>query len=231
MAEYTNCYIAFLDILGFKNIILNKLPYLSSCDEIYKLYTDNILFQPEIAAALGHDNIDIVKRKVMSDSVCFYVESNKECALEALIKMCILFQILLLRLPTPVLVRGAIARGDIYADGDILFGPGLVQAYLMEENNAKNPRVILPGSVLNYAKDNSDKDLKSFVMNVIFCDEDRFFVLDYFDAFKEIFGKGTGIWRDAYQRVLAQIDDVINNSLDSSIREKYLYLDKHLRNK
>lgn len=230
MAEYTNCYIAFLDILGFKNIIQNRVPYLSSCDEIYKLYTDHIMFQPE-NKFLGNENISIVKRKVMSDSVCFFVDCREENSLEALIKMCILFQVLLLRLPTPVLVRGAIARGDIFSDGDILFGPGLVTAYLMEENNAKKPRIILPGGVLEYAKRNSDKNVNSFIKNVIFCDDDKFFVLDYFDAFIEMFGKGEGIWNNAYQRVIAQIDDVINNSLDSSIREKYLYLDRHLRKK
>ena len=71
-----------------------------------------------------------------------------------LLVSCSIFQYKLIQLSSPVLLRGAIVLGDIYAEGDITFGPGMTQTYLMEENNAKYPRIILTKETLNYGKKN-----------------------------------------------------------------------------
>ena len=55
-----------------------------------------------------------IKMKVMSDSICFYVDAGKSNALDGLIVACAYFQEQLLKLPDPILTRGSIVRGDIF---------------------------------------------------------------------------------------------------------------------
>ncbi|MCZ8293272.1 MAG: hypothetical protein O9312_07130 [Hylemonella sp.] len=41
------------------------------------------------------------------------------------------------------LLRGGVTRGEIFHDGNLVFGPGLIQAYDLESKFASTPRVIL----------------------------------------------------------------------------------------
>ncbi len=41
------------------------------------------------------------------------------------------------------LLRGGVSRGEIFHDGNLVFGPGLIQAYDLESKFASTPRVIL----------------------------------------------------------------------------------------
>ena len=74
-----------------------------------------------------------VKMKVASDTIFLYVEADVHNALAGLIAYCDYLQVRLLRQNNPVLSRGAIAKGEVYTDGDVCFGPAIVEAYLMEE--------------------------------------------------------------------------------------------------
>ena len=78
-----------------------------------------------------------VNFKCMSDSICMYIDATAPDALICLIMACSIFQANLLKREVPVLVRGAIVVGDIYAKEDTTFGPGMTKAYLLEENSAK----------------------------------------------------------------------------------------------
>ena len=82
--EYAKCYIAFLDMLGFKNIIGQSI-----CEDICTVF-DNIK-KPFSSAQLDEEHLiteDTIKAlniKVMSDSICFYIEVKHANALIALL--------------------------------------------------------------------------------------------------------------------------------------------------
>ena len=71
--KYTESYIAFLDILGFKELV--KDSYCSDIIDIFKTFNH----KPISEVYLGNDGIvskstvDALKMKVMSDSICLYI--------------------------------------------------------------------------------------------------------------------------------------------------------------
>lgn len=71
--QYSECYVAFLDILGFKNRIGDD-----NCQEIVDIFSN--IKKPIKAVFLGekpvvhYNDMDAVKIKVMSDSVCLYID-------------------------------------------------------------------------------------------------------------------------------------------------------------
>lgn len=144
---YTDSYIAFLDILGFKQMM-----GMSECQSIFGIFS--VLKNHMHSIEIGLDKktgqyVDCtkVRMKVMSDSICFFVDASDLKNLLALIAVCQNLQCVLLDRAEPKLLRGAIVRGDIFQQDDITFGPGLVKAYQKEENETY-PRVVLDSSVL-----------------------------------------------------------------------------------
>lgn len=224
-AEYVECYIAFLDMLGFKKLIND-----SSCDEIAGIFARFSNRKPLKAAYAGDKKIisentaDALKMKVMSDSICFYIDVNVTNALLCIIGSCMMFQYDLHQNDIPIFLRGAIVRGKLYAKDDIVFGPGLTQAYLLEENNAKYPRIILTKETLQSVKIRKEYNLDDYVSilrSVAFRDDDAFYAVD---CTKLLLSGDQTILESVQKR----INQMLDTTVDSSIREKYLYLEKKL---
>lgn len=221
--EYTRCYIAFLDMLGFKNLIEQSV-----CKDVCIVF-DNIK-KPFSSAHFGEqpliteDTVKALNIKVMSDSICFYIDAKYANALLALLMSCAIFQMNLLKLSTPVLLRGAVICGDMYAKQDVTFGPGLTLAYLMEEHNAKYPRIIFSNEVLNYARQEDNAFVTQFIeSNIIFRDFDAFYTLNYLQILSRTD-------RNCFRRFRQKIEQTLDTTTDESIREKYLYLERVLKN-
>lgn len=226
-AEYTECYIAFLDMLGFKKLIND-----SPCDKIAEIFAQFSNRKPLKTAYLGNRNIisedtaDALKMKVMSDSICFYIDVNVTNALLWLIMSCMEFQYELYQNEMPIFLRGAIVRGNLYVEKDTMFGPGLTTAYLMEENNVKYPRIILTKELLeiivrNDEKSDSDIDYVSLLKSMVFRDDDAFYAVDN----AKLLMSGNKVIREKVKR---RIKYMLDTTIDNSIREKYLYLEKRL---
>ena len=228
MAEYTNCYIAFLDLLGFKNRV-NHL----TCDDILDIYSKVKIPLKSVhryeeggwQEIIDSKDIANLQIKVMSDSICFYIDSSIENAFLMLASVCSLFQLGLLEIDEPILVRGAVVKGDIYVDKekDITFGPGLTKAYLLEEQSAKNPRIIFPICIAEEAIRNSEAPFADMIKNFVFTDYDRYGVINYFSMLS-----GNQDDKNLLEKFSNHVFSVLNTTTDSSIREKYLYLAQHL---
>ena len=212
-------------MLGFKNLIKN-----SPCDEIAGIFAKFTNRKPLKAAyfrgkdIISENTADALKVKVMSDSICFYIDVNVANALLCIIESCMMFQYDLHQNDIPIFLRGAIVRGKLYAKDDIMFGPGLTQAYLLEENNAKYPRIILTGETLQFAdnkSENSNINYTSILRGLVVRDDDAFYAVD---CTKLLLSGDQTILENVQKR----IDQMLDTTVDSSIREKYLYLEKKL---
>lgn len=217
--QYSKYYVAFLDILGFKNLVNSPK---TSCKDILNIYKYLEQYKDMFFMFLKNEFEDMksrIKVKIMSDSICVYIEANFPHALYELVTFCTAFQYNLLLIDPCIFVRGGITYGDMYVKDSAIFGPALTEAYLLEENNARVPRIIMCKNTLDQGKAATDEVIQKQLERYVFRDDDAFYTLDYFSFIGKI--------------VLPRINMVISNWLDTttneSIRQKYLYVEKHIR--
>jgi len=133
MEKLEKAYVAFIDVLGFKNIVYNNNhEKLSKFFEITK--TSFELFDQTKAK---------LKKFILSDSIIFAIEQGENNLKEILIAIRNLQAFLAAE---NIWVRGAISFGDVYmgdwGDGKIIYGDGYIKAYELEKK-AVYPRVII----------------------------------------------------------------------------------------
>lgn len=219
-AQYTQYYIAFLDILGFKNLVNDPE---RTCQDILNVYEFVGERHKDFFTGEDENVRNSVKMRIMSDSICLYVEANTRNALHLLMAYCVAFQHDLLIMSPSIFVRGGISLGGMYVKEDIIFGPALTDAYLLEEKNAKVPRIIIRKKTLDYGMSTVDEDLQEVMSPCIFRDEDAFYALDYL----VLLAVGRDV--EAINRVKGVISNQLDTTIDESIRQKYLYVEKRMR--
>ena len=219
--SYTKCYVAFLDILGFKNKIL-ETPCENILDIFQKINKKPIknIYKAEEGEWKPIFDPSSLQYKIMSDSICFYIDADEPNALLCLIASCGVFQAMLLRLSVPILIRGSIVLGDLYANDDITSGPGLTQAYLLEEKGAKYPRIIMTASTFNEGFSGTRDDIQDQMKQLVFCDFDDYYCIDYLYCLT-VDQKTTPL---CIEQLREHINNILATTTNNDIREKYLYL-------
>jgi predicted transport protein len=147
--QYKKCYVAFIDILGFKDYVKHN-----SCEKVYVvlsyLEVEAVASPHGIKSKYGIDVQDI-KILCISDSVIISIEENIPYALEAIIWLCAAFQLALL-LNARLLMRGGISCGDFYIDSSdrtgnpVLFGQAYNNAVELEKYG-KRPVIIVDENI------------------------------------------------------------------------------------
>lgn len=142
-----NKYIAYLDVLGFKELVYSK-----QTDKLETYFTairetlDDLKYEKKS-----------IKSLLVSDSTILVSPDSSED-----------FKVLLLAVQTiqsrlalkDIWIRGAICYGEVYYDdlSNIIVGKGLIDAYLLEQE-AKYPRVIINTSIIPRIAANSQEFL------------------------------------------------------------------------
>lgn len=215
MKEYGQYYFAFMDLLGFKEIVKSH-----TCEEIAEIF-DEAKKQFIINQIVDEKSIPVVPPRdihyyVMSDSVCIFIRDDIKSALPVLTWLCLDFQVRMLCQKKPVFVRGSIVRGKVFAEQNVLFGPAMVEAYIRAEKLAQYPRIIIPQDLCEEITDTTDK---AFMNGFTHLEQDGFFVINYLDYFS--FHASAKEHREG---VINYVNHMINDSLDQSVRDKYLYV-------
>lgn len=216
MREYKECYIAVLDLLGFRSALnsYNCETIAGFFDEINRQYI--ISYNKTVEPIISKDDLHI---KVMSDTVCMFVEVSVKNALTALMATCDYLQIRLLRFNIPILSRGAIVKGQIYHNNDVLFGNGFVKAYYLQEEITKYPRIIIDNEVIESYKA-FDEAGQRYLDNFLIKDDcDGMYISDYLFEFYGL-NHEQDSWKDFAKYVYKKVE----NEPKEEIREKYLYL-------
>lgn len=230
MENYKKCIIAFLDILGFKNMINTK-----AFDEICEIFS---MVMPEndfgialYKAANSTDEnlvrynevLNETKLRIMSDSIIIAAPSGKPEALAVVIDICNVIQEQLYELEKPVLLRGAIAEGNFYLDEQLIFGRGLVDAYIAQENYAIYPRIIISDAVAE-GKCVSVENQPNLPK-----DKDGYF---YINTLERYFGSKTPDELHAserYTRIKQCVDENLSGYADNRVREKYIWMRNEIK--
>lgn len=216
--DYTECHVAFLDILGFKNLVMKE-----ECDYLYNVF-QQIRISSQARFKINDESVEafsLVKHYVMSDSVILYIDASIKDSFFALVRTCQYLQMSLLTMETPILVRGGITSGSIFSENDVIYGKGLVNSYLLEENTAIYPRIIFTKQTLENGRKNYDKIRTDFDSLPFFKDQDELYSINFMSL---AFLKDLSYIPSFIDHVLDFCQKNIDEETNDSIRGKFLWL-------
>lgn len=211
----TECIVAFIDILGSSAMIMEDAE--KSLEIVHSAYTESTELFKKI-----FKNGKIPSVKIFSDNIVIAVprkNNSLESAFTAVAIMSAIIQVQFLN--HELLTRGAICSGSYFADGMMVWGTALVNAYKLEESIAIYPRVIIDPALvgeLGLTIPDSPLRAKEWVTQ----DEDQLFMINYFHkALKE---------RELYILSLMSVaEQKINNMKDLKACQKWLWFIYHLQ--
>jgi hypothetical protein len=136
---YSERYCAFIDILGFGSLIAESSAGGVPVADIHRALSavhapPNTILPAE--ADLRHQNI--------SDAIALSAAANG-AGFDAICSAAEELSRRLLR--SGYFARGGITKGLLYHDNHMVFGPALVEAYRLEKEIAKYPRIVVPRPV------------------------------------------------------------------------------------
>lgn len=221
MREYKECYVAFIDVLGFKELISSQ-----DCETIYQVFKE---LHMHSHGNLNFNGVDIlaykdIQHRILSDSVILFIDANIKDSFAALLDVCRKLQESLANREKPILMRGGIVKGLLFCEENTIFGEGLTNAYLLESRLAKYPRIIFSGETFEEGKKNAYY-MFPFLEGIgpdLCCDEDNLFFVNYLPHLKGSIEET----KEYSDRLYSLCNEMLNKTIDSNLREKYLWLKK-----
>lgn len=140
--DYENRIVAFIDILGFKAMIDGTVNSHNRLEKIANIENAFNLIQRLLTEHYTGDQISEVKYSTFSDCIVFSFPSHQKDSLFYSLLPLIWLQAELVWNHN-IFLRGAITIGEIYHTDKMVFGPAMVEAYKLESEFAKYPRIIL----------------------------------------------------------------------------------------
>ena len=247
--EYKDCFVAFLDILGFSEKVADS----QNNQETLKILIDSLSICGAFPSG-GKKKVDSqgqrtisVQSRFFSDAVVFFMqEKPKDIA-----QLFFMTRYLQDRLwGKGICLRGAITLGsmhwDDYADLNITIGPALIEAHKLESEIAIYPRIIVSEDLYSYINNknikadpfggglNASHDPDALLKDYIKRDADGVYFLDLLnseilrtnDEVLESSGddKFSITWNflsgSNHDYMLTKVDEIINENITSSKDEK-----------
>lgn len=250
--KYQKCFIAYLDILGFKVKVLDS----RDSSENLKILIESLNVcgafpsggKKAVSTSEGWRNIDIQSR-FFSDTIVFFMQEDKK----NLTQLLFVIRYLQDRLwEKGICLRGVVNIGDMHwpeRGNNITVGPGLIEAHNLETEIAVYPRIVVSRELFKYINQNdiqSDPfaqggNLKDYVPR----DEDGIYFLDLLrnditrfqgesieaiekEMFTILYPEDSG---SKHQEILDKVTEIIEqnvNSEDEKVRQKYEWLRSYL---
>jgi hypothetical protein len=223
--KYVKSIVAYLDILGFKDMVYN--PHNSpkfgvmfnAINEVNKVNLPKMHLK----------GLEITS---ISDSIVISVPYKEKASFEKIIRTLFVFERLFMR--EEVLLRGAITVGDLYHKNRIVFGPALVEAYLLERDCAIYPRCIIKKKTILEGMKTCKSDFgRKEVESCFRQDMDSLFFYDYLkDEFAMQLFEDSGFekpWQiyDEMQEIKWLIQKYIKKTYSDKITMKYEWLRRY----
>lgn len=220
-AAYERRLVLFLDFLGFKEIIG------STVKEPENL--TRLLSALDLIGRIGDDSTYKSQRVTQfSDSVVVSYRVGERSAVFWLLHAIAVTVINLA--DRGFLVRGAVTIGDLHHDDKHVVGPAMVQAYELESQVAKYPRVILDPEILTLSRIarssiHSANEEAGYVRDFMTEDSDGRFFFDWI-SWKSVV-QVVGVSADGYPDYLSRLSSILRQGLkheSPGVLEKYLWV-------
>jgi hypothetical protein len=225
--EYTDCMIAFIDILGFDSKVRN----MKSREDFSKV--GKILFSLKETEKRINTNRDLFKNltiTAVSDSIIITMPYQDPICATAIISMAHMLQYDSIATSFETLLRGYLTRGYVYHKDNIIFGEGYSKAYQKEKEIGHAPRIVIDPKIIEDGKKKSfnykGKEKMAYIFDLVTKDtSDGCHFIDYLKPLRLEIGES----RKNLIAERSKIKVFIENSLklykdDERIRPKYEWL-------
>ncbi|MFX1487320.1 MAG: hypothetical protein ACFFBS_09550 [Promethearchaeota archaeon] len=188
-----NSVVAFIDILGYQGIIRRAAGHKAEEELLSRLHST----LRELTHYLRDEDKEgkpyfeplngkhIFKIRTFTDNIVigYPIQEDAESELGSIFMKLSLFQLGMVN--RGFFIRGAISIGDLYIDDYVVFGNGLLDAYDAEQEQARDPRIVLTATAkasvnlhLEYYRD------KAWAPQVreVYRDADGQYFLNYLDS-------------------------------------------------
>lgn len=164
-----HCAVLFVDLLGITQLATSAgaATYLTTLNDALRSSRDFLREDSPWPAAYFSDSLVIVS-PVASGSECSAVTGL--AAQAAALQMNLMLH--------GYAMRGGLAIGEIHLSRNLLFGPGLIQAYQLEERAARDPRIVLSEQAAQIVRAGASDDNAELGWTLLE-DQDERLVVDY----------------------------------------------------
>lgn len=205
------CYVAFLDILGFKDLLLHE----SSAAEVAQIFINIKNLRKSCLERHNYDKeydkaLDDTLIRIISDSVIVATPTRYLDSLSIVSEICMVMQEELLK-NNHILIRGAITKGEVFYDDEITFGTGIVKAYIKEEQ-AVYPRITIAKELVDEYVDRVGTSRITYITDYLLKDDDEIFFIWYFHDNSDV--------KEWIKEQLSK------EQIYGRVREKYLWIDR-----
>lgn len=197
--NYENRVTAFIDILGFKELLSgtvdgknNDVP--ENIDKIFESYQTirDVWNLNEQDSTIGK-RVSRASKMITTFSDCLVISFKTEEKSEVFYTLLEIKWMIMRLIYKGILCRGAITHGKLIHTDEVLFGPALAEAYILESRAALYPRVILHKDIIdiggkNRANRHSSEMEREYVESLLEKDSDGMYYIDYFAKAAEELG-------------------------------------------
>ena len=211
--NYSSYCIAYLDILGFKNIVRTE-----EASTIHEIFSNVRLAKKVISGDRKSSDIfcgirNKTKFYFFSDSIVCAIPMEEPRAFEMVASNCMLLQHALWMQGLQVWIRGGITIGDLYCGKSEVFGPALVEAYLLESEVAKYPRIIMTEEIYKQGIANS---VNKEDIDFIFKTDSELRMVECLKYFR--------IYELTFEQLIESVRKNLQEITDPRVQEKYVWI-------
>ena len=195
---------AFVDFLGFKELVRNKNP-----EDIYK-----IIWELSDLNKAGREHLsEDMKHQAFSDNIFINTPATSEGLMELIGQV---RWLALTALEKGAFIRGGVTIGNISQNkqNNILFGPALIEAYELESKTALYPRIILSKTAFSLLESTYDSD---FLKQQLCQSQDGVWYIHlFYNSIKDVYRD----WEKTFKPIIEQAlnDNIDNPTIYKKIR-------------
>jgi len=158
LGKYEDCFVAFLDILGFKSKVLdsqNNEETLENIIQSLKIVNSIPSGGKKVSSGSGGTRTIQIRSRFFSDTLVFFLKVKKEDIAQLFFIIRYLQDQLWER---GICLRGSIVRGQMYwteKDDNVTVGQGLIDAHQQESTIAIYPRIVVSEKLYDYINSKS----------------------------------------------------------------------------
>lgn len=196
--NYENRIVAFIDILGFKDLLDKTVDkdendvegYIDSINDAYRVIRnawdlDAEISKPTVLSKLVEKENKKKKKVVTIFSDTIVVSFLQNAPSEIFFTLIEIKWMIMNLVNRGILCRGALSFGKLIHTDKNIFGPALVEAYITESKAALYPRIIISRELIQLAgkytaNHHSPEEEVEYVNDLLKKDGDGMYYIDYF---------------------------------------------------